>query len=107
MNPPPIEKKVRSARSRRRVERREPHAVGMLHLCAGRKHLIAMKDQVARLVEGDLERFPAKLYAPAARMAATVDSMAAGSMVAGSFPARPRRTARSVAWPLPVRASEP
>jgi len=36
-----------------------------------------------------------------------VDSMAAGSMVAASLPERPRRMARSVACPLPVRASEP
>jgi hypothetical protein len=65
-----------------------------------------MKEQVARLVECD-RALSRKIDAPGARIAATVDSMAAGSMAAGSFPARPRRTARSVAWPMPVRASEP
>ena len=33
--------------------------------------------------------------------------MVAGSTVSGLSPNRPRRMARSVAWPMPVRASEP
>src|SRR3984885_10221092 len=41
------------------------------------------------------------------RMAAILASTVAGSTASGASPRRPRRMARSVAWPMPVRASEP
>lgn len=39
--------------------------------------------------------------------AAITASASAGTTVSGRWPARPSMTARSVAWPLPVQASEP
>ena len=54
-----------------------------------------------------MARDPASSMRFDARIAATVASIAAGSIVAGSFPASPSSTARSVAWPMPVSASEP
>ncbi len=41
------------------------------------------------------------------RISASIASAFSGSSVSGRKPARPRITARSVAWPLPVKASEP
>ena len=36
-----------------RVEGREPHPIGVLRAGAGRKHLVAMEEEVAGLVEGN------------------------------------------------------
>ena len=52
-------------------------------------------------------RAPPRFNLPALRMAATVEAINAGSMLAGSCPESPSRTARSVACPKPVRASDP
>ncbi len=57
-------------------------------------------------VEGE---FPKPLGREAARaftLSAT-RSASSGSAVSGRSPAKPRSTARSVAWPLPVKAREP
>ena len=50
---------------------------------------------------------PLSASEPVERMAAILVSTVAGSTVSGASPRRPRRMARSVPWPMPVRASEP
>jgi hypothetical protein len=66
--------------------------------------------KVARLIEADLA-LPAEAQPrhsrPVARIAATIASALSGSTASGRCPDRPSRMARSVAWPLPVSASDP
>ena len=87
MNPPPMEKNVRSHRTApatsNAVNRRP---LGCWVRAPGRKHLIAMEEQVARFVERDWPIAREARCCLEARIAATVDSMAAGSMEAGSLP---------------------
>ena len=54
MNPPPMEKNVRSERTAPAASNAvKRSAVRMACSRAGRKHLVAVKDQVARLIEFD------------------------------------------------------
>ena len=52
-------------------------------------------------------RAPINLIRPLSRTPITITGTWSGSTVAGTSPASPRITALSVAWPLPVNASEP
>ena len=64
MNPPPMEKNVRSERTAPAASnavKRTPFGCACSR--SGRKHLVAMKDQVARLVEFD-SALAGKLDAP-------------------------------------------
>ena len=103
MKPPPTESQVSSARHDAvLVARDEAERVGM-----ARRRVDDVEDDRPLRVEADRPP-PAKRQAvrsaDARRQARRRHSR---SMVSGSRPQRPRTTARSVAWPRPVKASEP
>ena len=79
------------------IEGREPHAIGVFGAGAGRKHLIAMEEEVVGLVEVN-RALSRKIDAPGSTDGG--DRGFNGGWIdlrPARFPARPSRTARSVA----------
>ena len=108
MNPPPTEKYVRSAI--RFPERHQARAVSARSdaACAlPGGNIVSRSKSRSRASSNPMLRLPASFSVFVARISATVASITAGSIVAGSFPDNPSSTARSVPCPMPVKASDP
>ena len=79
MNPPPIEKNVRSSSTAPAASKAlQTKSVGMLRARTRRKHDCSLKDQVACFIECESHAFPPSFSCLVDRIAATVDSIAAG-----------------------------
>jgi hypothetical protein len=103
-----------SPRSRRRWSSRSPPCRGSRSVEGAQDHAVGVARQRRAVVEHQVlagaKRSggnPAASTMPVSRTGPPAPRRRSGSSVAGSKPHRPRITARSVAWPLPVKASEP
>ena len=107
MKPPPIEKNVRSS-TRFPVPSYAANLSPFGCCVRAPGGNIVSRSKTRSLVSSNaMLRFPASSSIFVARITPTVASITPGSMVAGSFPDKPSSTARSVPWPIPVKASEP
>ena len=103
MNPPPMEKKVRSSRTAPTASKAVNRRPLGCWICAPGGNMMERWKIRSRFSSNGIDVQAGKINALRFANRRDRGAMAAGSMVAGSLPARPSSTARSVACPMPVR----
>ena len=79
----------------------KPQPIRMLRAALRAETSSRARNSRSRASSNPMLRFPARFSFFVARISATVLSITAGSIVAGSFPDKPSSTARSVPCPMP------
>jgi len=107
MNPPPIEKNVLCSISLPPASTAVSRSPFGCRVFAPGGNIVSRRSRRSRTSSNSMSRLPASRSRFIARISAIVLSITAGSIEAGSFPASPSNTARSVPCPNPVSANDP